>query len=402
MHDDPIPLGIVDVTSHEFTMDPGPGYDALRSATPISWQPAARGALLTRYADIAQAYKDRSLVAYDVSLGWRKVSRQAGVNLDPALNLFGYMPFIHEGRRHHQLRTAMAKGIAPFAAASEVYARRVEQLLAVVRRDDGFDLVKQFAGSLMFEILSDILEFPQMDRDAIRPLANISWALDSTLSVNKRRWTAALISKCMEPLHSHVREVLARPGTSMIHQIERSLPRDEADRVSATAHLVAVIVVMGNNAVAGCITYAVRHMLSEGGHMKRAVPQSHWAEISDDAIRYSSPVGFSTRMTTTPTAIGGCHLSDGRVLFLSPFAANRDPAVFGPDPNEIRPRPEVGVGLAFAAGNHVCVGLRMSRNIVESAYRGLARLPPLRLAGRGTQGPGSVVRTLESCPVEFH
>jgi cytochrome P450 len=399
MHDDPIPLGIVDVTSREFAIDPAPGYDALRSATPISWQPGARGALFTRYADIAQAYKDRSLVAYDLSNGWRKISHRAGINLDPALNLFGYMPFVHEGRRHQQVRTAMAKGIAPFAAATDLYAKRTGDLLAPVLRDGGFDLVKQFAGTLMFEILCDLIELPQTDREAIRPLASISWALDSDLSVNKRRAIATTISNCMVPLQSHVASTLARPGASMIHQIERSFPRDEPDRVSATAHLLAVIILMGNDAVAGCISYAVRQMLSAQEH---GIPQSDWASVSDDAIRYSSPVSFSTRVTTRPIAIGGCHLSSGRVLVLSPFAANRDPAVCGPDPNEIRPRPELGVGLAFGGGSHVCVGLRISRNVVHSAFRGLAQLPPLRSAGWGTQGQGRVVRTLQSCPVEFH
>jgi cytochrome P450 len=402
MHDDPIPLGVVDVTSHEFAMDPGPGYDALRSATPISWQPAARGALFTRYADIAQAYKDRSLVAYDLSNGWRKISYRAGINLDPALNLLGYMPFVHEGHRHQQLRTAMAKGLAPFAAATELYASRIGQLLASVRRDGGFDLVKQFAGNLMFEILSDLIELPQADRDAIRPLASISWALDGDLSVNKRRAIAMTISNCMAPLQHHVGAALARPGTSMLHHIGRSLPGDEPDRVSATTHLLAVMLLMGNDAVAGCITYAVRHMLSAQEHMNHAIPQSDWASVSDDAIRYSSPVSFSTRVTTTPTVIGGCHLSGGRVLVLSPFAANRDPAVCGPDPNEIRPRPKLGVGLAFGGGSHICVGLRITRNVVHSAYRGLAQLPPLKSAGWGAQGQGRAVRTLESCPVEFH
>jgi hypothetical protein len=57
--------------------------------------------------------------------------------------------------------------------------------------------------------------------------------------------------------------------------------------------------------------------------------------------------------------------------------------------------------MAFAAGAHICVGLKISRNIVRNAYEGLAELPPLKLAGRGTQGAGKVVRTLNSLPIEF-
>jgi cytochrome P450 len=132
------------------------------------------------------------------------------------------------------------------------------------------------------------------------------------------------------------------------------------------------------------------------------VPQNRWGEISDDAIRYSSPVGFSTRVVTNDkTVIGGCPISRGQILVISPFAANRDPAVFGSEPGRIMPRQKTGVGMAFAAGAHICVGLRISRSIVRGAYDGLAELPPLKLAGRGTQGTGKVVRVLDSLPIEL-
>jgi cytochrome P450 len=90
----------------------------------------------------------------------------------------------------------------------------------------------------------------------------------------------------------------------------------------------------------------------------------------------------------------------GQVVMLSPFAANRDPAVFE-DPGKILQRPNLDTGLAFAAGAHVCVGLRMSRNIVRCAFNALAALPQMRLAGAGVQGSGRAVRTLVSLPVEL-
>ena len=398
MHDFKTPVGIVDVTSHEFSVDPGPGYDQLRAVAPISWQPAARGYLLTRFADIAQAYRDPTLIEHDLSNAWRKIGRNVGISFEASLQLFKYMPFIYEGRRHQELRTAMARAVAPFAAAHPIFERRVSQAVAAMRRDGAFDLVKQFSGTLMFDVLGDLIELPESEREEIRPLSNISWALDPTVSAKKREIAEATIARCMAPLTAHVRRTLAQPGSTLIHGINRSLPPDEPERITATANLLAVVLVMGNDAVAGCINFAVRRMLS-GEH--DPVPQAGWAAISDDAIRYAAPVSFSTRVTTKDTVIGGCPFSRGKVLVLAPFAANHDPAVSGPNPNQIMERPRLGTGLAFAAGAHICVGLRISRSIVKSAYKGLAQLPTLKLTGTGTPGEGRVVRTLKALPIEF-
>ncbi len=398
MHDFEAPVGIVDVTSQEFSVNPGPGYDRLRAVAPISWQPAARGYLLTRFADIAQAYREPTLIEHDLSNAWRKIGRNLGISFDSSLQLFKYMPFIYEGRRHQELRTAMARAVAPFAAAHAIFDRRVGRAVAAMRRDGASDLVKQFSGTLMFDVLGDLIELPESEREEIRPLSNISWALDPTVSARKREIAEATITRCMAPLTAHVRRTLAQPGSTLIHGIERSLPHDEPERLTATANLLAVILVMGNDAVAGCINFAVRHMLSGGHH---SLPQNRWASISDDAIRYAAPVSFSTRVTTQETVIGGCPFSRGKVLVLAPFAANHDPAVFGPDPEQIMERPKAGTGLAFAAGTHICVGLRISRSMVQSAYKGLAELPALKVAGAATPGNGRVVRTLQTLPIEF-
>jgi cytochrome P450 len=186
----------------------------------------------------------------------------------------------------------------------------------------------------------------------------------------------------------------------LIHHIERNLPDDEPDRTSATAHLLTVVLVMGNDALAGCITYPVRHMLGDDAVPDRAPPQSAWGAISDDAIRYASPVGFSTRRAVSDTEVGGYPLKAGDIVSIAPFAADRDPAVFE-HPGHITPRPKLGVGMAFAAGAHVCVGLRLTRSIVHCAYKALAELPPLKASGSVSQGEGQVVRMLTSCPVEF-
>jgi cytochrome P450 len=81
------------------------------------------------------------------------------------------------------------------------------------------------------------------------------------------------------------------------------------------------------------------------------------------------------RLHPTPPAFGRIateqvELSDGRVIregqwvALLPGGANRDPAVFGPDPDVFRPDRELPrsvarYGVSFGGGSHQCLGLRV-------------------------------------------
>jgi len=86
---------------------------------------------------------------------------------------------------------------------------------------------------------------------------------------------------------------------------------------------------------------------------------------------------------------------------MSPLAANRDYAVAGPDPAVVAPRPALGPGLAFGAGPHSCVGMRITRNLVRCAFDAFAALPPMQLDGDVVQGTGRAVRSIVSLPVRF-
>ena len=113
IHEGRFPVGSVDVTEPAFNLDPLPALQHLRTAEPISWQPAAKAILLARFSDNAQAFKHPRAAEPDLSAGWRKISGKIGKNFDPALGLLHHFPFIHEGERHKYLRTTLAKAVAP-------------------------------------------------------------------------------------------------------------------------------------------------------------------------------------------------------------------------------------------------------------------------------------------------
>lgn len=394
------PKGSVDITTPDFADDPIAGYNLLRAETPVSWQLGARGYLLTRFSDVLEAFKHPDFHEPDLANGWRKIGRKLGRDFAPSLLLFSFLPFIHEGERHRQLRMSLARAVAPFANAEKVFDYCVARRLDPLREKKDFDLVADFAGELVFDVFCELMALPEDQRAEIRALAHISWALEATLPVRKREDMNAVVARCMPALIEHTRETIVQPGSTFLHSIHRALPADEADPVSATAHLAAVMLIMGNDALAGCIAFGVRRLLIDKG--PSATAQKDWGDIWEDAMRYAAPVDFQNRIAQKDTVVAGCPFKQGDRLILSPLAANHDTSVAGQDADVIFGRPQLGYGLTFGAGAHVCVGAKMSSNIMRSAFRGLAALPPLSLGGPGVRGPGKVIRNLSSLPVQIN
>ena len=159
---------------------------------------------------------------------------------------------------------------------------------------------------------------------------------------------------------------------------------------------------MANDATAGCINFPVLSMLDEAGHDgHRRVPQQRWGEISDDAIRYASPVDVLSRMATQDMEIVGYPLRKGELVLFSLICANHDPTRFGESADAVTLEPGKRIGIPFGIGTHVCVGNKLSRVILKEAYAALARLPAMRTTGRPTYGIGKTIRTITSLPIEF-
>ena len=127
--------------------------------------------------------------------------------------------------------------------------------------------------------------------------------------------------------------------------------------------------------------------------------QKYWNAVSDDALRYTATVDFLTRVAIKDIAIDGMTIRAGEVMVISPLSANHDKAEFGEDADMVSATRNRGVGLTFSAGAHLCVGMRMARNIVHEAFAALSAMPPLRQIGPYELADGIVVRAPHRLPV---
>lgn len=395
------PAGSIDITTADFGQTPVAGYNQLRSATPISWQPVCRGFLLTRFHDVAQALKSPHMAEHNPFRGWQSIARKLGKDYHATCRLFDYMPFIQGGADHRRLRAGMARGVAPFAHARGTFERAVQSKLNAARMRGGFDLARDFAAPLLPEIMFELMGIGADVRPSIEPITHLSYALDAGLSVRKREKVEQIVSASVQSFSAEVERLLPEPRHTLLHTIHDALPKDGKDRVSDTAHIAAVMLLMGTDALAGCVTFAVHHLLTVQSTDPEA-KQPSWGALSDDAIRFAPTVDFLTRVASSEVTIGGFQFARGDRVVLSPLSANHDPQLCGPDAGMIKPRPTVGTGLAFGAGAHVCIGARMVQNITRIAFRALSEMPTMMLSGPAKHNPGRAIRSLASLPIQLH
>jgi cytochrome P450 len=99
----------------------------------------------------------------------------------------------------------------------------------------------------------------------------------------------------------------------------------------------------------------------------------------EETLRWAGPVGTSTRQTTHATELAGIELEQGALIGAVLSSANRDPRRFT-DPDRFDIYRKEGAHLAFAVGNHFCLGAWFGRHLARVSLEILIdRLPSLRL-----------------------
>ncbi len=382
-------------------LDPAAHYAELRAQCPMAWQASARSWLATTYeANHAGLRVPRT--SHTGILGpWLALRDRYGFDFPSSIRVIAAMPFNYEGAEHARLRRLAAQSVMPFAERTELFAEVARRLLEKPLRDGRMDFAADFSNRLLFEVLADLCYLAPADREALYPLSRFSWAIEATLSMRDRKTMDDAVGNAFELLSDRAPGIIARHPDSLFAVLHRLMPEDEPDPVGMAVTMLCVFLLMGNDALGGVMASGVAWLLDPARNGGRTVPQARWPEIADDLLRHGAPIDFLSRVFHAPATVGGVDLEPGDSVMFSPLAANRDPARFGADADDISLDHRAGVGLTFGAGRHLCVGMAMSRSVVATALAVLAEAPPLRLSGPIVPGRGSIIRTIASMPVEF-
>ncbi|MDX6487066.1 MAG: hypothetical protein QOF43_2219 [Gaiellaceae bacterium] len=361
-----------EITVEQLEADPYPIYKQLRAEEPVCYVDSVGLWLVTRWDDVQ--YVDKTPAIFTGETEPSTLERTFGRNL-----------LASEGAYHDRIRSIIypwfrvgAIGDYPDKVITPIAAQLIDEL-----GDRGeCDLVSEFAEPLSARVLKQALGLDFVEEDTLRRwFAQLAEGAANFEGDPARQKIADAASAEVNETVAPVIERLERePDTTLLS----SMVHTEVDGGKLTREEIQsnlkVMIVGGLQATTDLIALSLWAILSHPEQLElvRADPALIDPAI-EEAARWHSPVGTSTRQTTQDTRLGGVDLERGALVAAVLASANRDERNWT-EPERYDIRRKEGSHLAFATGPHLCLGARLGRYETRTAWRILLeRLPGLRL-----------------------
>ena len=346
--------------------DPYPCYAAVREREPVRL-PAGRGIVLASFVACLDALRDRRLSS-DRTVSWAYAPATDPDTPDARRPEIQSLLFA-DPPDHTRLRRLIAPAFTPATVDRlRPFVRdRVDDLLDTAAVDGRLDVVGDLAYPLPLAVICHLLGIPDGD---------VAW-LHRRSTVLPRAFDPTMAAFGTPPPGHAERVVAEREMNAYFLQLGRARLRAPGDdllsdlaRVSADGDRLSereladnarLLLNAGHETTVNLIDNALLALLRHPAEAARLrTDPSRAAVITEETMRWDSPVQILQRFVPADLTLGGTDLRAGEIVVLLTAAAQRDPAAFA-DPDVFRPGRADGRHLGFGFGAHFCLGATLSR-----------------------------------------
>jgi cytochrome P450 len=279
--------------------------------------------------------------------------------------------------------------------------------------DGQVELVTAFAVPLPVEVIAHVLNVPVDRLDDFKRWSDDSIAAIGAVISDERRLEAQ--EGIVEFQHYFAEQLERRraapEGDLLSDLVQAEVDTDHGGRrpleMAEMLSIVQQLLVAGNETTTKALTEGVRLLAEhpEQWEKLRADPPGRAPLVTEEVLRLAAPTQGMFRVVTEDTEIDGEPVPKGARVVVVYAGANRDPKVWGDDPDDFDPdRPNLKDHLAFGKGIHFCIGAPLSRLELQLAFEHLARrLAEIRLTDPEhlEYHPSFVLRGLKRLDVAF-
>ncbi|HVW31591.1 MAG TPA: cytochrome P450 [Acidimicrobiia bacterium] len=162
--------------------------------------------------------------------------------------------------------------------------------------------------------------------------------------------------------------------TLLRNQDDLDLPHDLVRRE------VAFYLQAGSHSTANAFTHTMHELFTWAGTHPGALERARTDRLflqrcSHEALRLFQASPIAARVAAAPVRLrSGLSIAEGTAVTLDLMAANRDPAVFGPDAGSFNPERPLPDGVApwghsFGGGMHACIGAELDGGLDPGATK---------------------------------
>ncbi|MGP4050954.1 cytochrome P450 [Streptomyces sp. 2A115] len=374
---------VPDILSPEFAANPYPAYRVMRESAPLIWHEPTQSYIISRYADVERAFKDKESVFTTNNYDWQ-IEPVHGKTI---LQLSG---------REHAVRRAL---VAPAFRGSElqekflpVIEHNARELIDTFRDAGSAELVGQFATRFPVNVIADMLGLDKADHEKFHGWYTSVIAFLGNLSADPE--VAAAGERTREEFAAYMVPIIRQRRDNLGDDLLSSLCAAEVDGVRMSDEDIkafcSLLLAAGGETTDKAIASIFANLLTHPEQLAavradRGLIDRAFAET----LRYTPPVHMIMRQTAADVSLSGGTVPAGSTVTCLIGAANRDPEhyadpdtfnIFRDDLTTTRAFSAAADHLAFALGRHFCVGALLARAEVETGVNHLLdAMPDLRL-----------------------
>ena len=366
-----------EISVEQLEADPYPIYKQLRAEAPVCFVESVGLWLVTRWADVQLVDKNPALFTGET---------------DPSTleRTFGRNLLASEGAYHDRIRAIVYPWFRVGAIGEypdKVITPIATELIDAFADRGECELVSEFAEPLSARVLKQALGLHFVEEATLRRwFAELAeGAANFEGDPERQRVADAASAEVNETLAPVIERLEGRPDDTLLSSmVHTEVDGEKLTREEIQSNL-KVMIVGGLQATTDLISLSILALLSHPDQLElvRADPKLVDAAI-EEAARWHSPVGTSTRQATQDTELCGVKLERGALVAAVLASANHDERNWT-EPERYDVQRKEGSHLAFATGPHLCLGARLARYETRAAWRLLLeRLPGLRLDPEGS------------------
>lgn len=376
--------------------DPTGVLESIRTSGEVVWSPAMRRWLVVSRNAADQALRNPALRVHDLFGNFRRIEDRLGIELTDLLRISGWIPFLHDGPRHTELRAAFARLLSDIRRPYlEAFAEGSREMLTALRQAGGGDLATEYADRLHVEAIGRMAGFAALDRDWLARNTASQGSIDfgaSVAEMTEINARGAMLVARLEALTANAGPFIARIGRALT----ASGVQDSAAR---RIDCLAALLLLGRDTMAGTVTLGLAHLLDAGGGAFAGPLEADVTALADELLRLSSAVQIVIRVAEQDLTLAGQTIAKGESLIVFLQAVNRDPAAFA-CPHEVDTTH--GSHLAFGSARHLCTGRPLARDAFEIVLSQVAQIGYMQSCSDGRRmGPSRNTRKLQTLPVRI-
>ncbi len=380
----------------EFTEDPFPFYNALRSLDPIWWSDKGNRWLVTGYNEVSDLLKHEQIIVEPVILDYEKEIPEAQpLRLSQRNWLSKNNEPAHSRMRRPFFEVSAAESLSGLA---DYCASEAKRLLLDAPGKSSFDALYGYAAPLLTSVIAEWCGIPSAERLSFRREVHLTASHFSPLipgQVTPVYTAGAKLLEIIEPLFL-LRK--AEPGNDFISRIAQSKHDDVTTEELIDNILLAIFA--SYETTLHLIVTSIYQLIQTPNVLAQLQANAEcMADILDETLRLFGPVQLVTRRVLQNFEYRGKMFSKDEQVWLILAAANRDPNVFE-QPDQMLLNRRNKKHLAFGSGPHYCIGTHMARRQTAIALKAFFEsFPKAELAGPCSFHPSTGIRGLLSLPV---